>query len=221
FCAAPFVVGDSTIRPERSTSWEAGVEQGLGGGRVSVWATYFDQRFRDMIVYDGSAAPGEPTYRNGAAARARGIETGLTTSLGSQVRASASYTYLQTEATEDAGVPAASFAAGERLIRRPEHSAAVTVRAQLLDRVTLGGSVAYVGARDDVDFNQFPAQRVQLPAYATVDLATELELVAPGPGRPGISGVLRVENLFNEGYDQVVGFAGRRRGVFGGAKLRL
>jgi outer membrane cobalamin receptor len=81
--------------------------------------------------------------------------------------------------------------------------------------------VVYVGARDDVDFNQFPAQQVQLPAYATVDLATELEVIRRGPGRPGFSAVLRVENLFNESYDQVVGFAGRRRGVFGGAKVRF
>lgn len=221
FCDAPFVVGDSTIQPERSTSWEAGVEQGLGGGRVSVWATYFDQRFRDMIVYDGSGAPGEPTYFNGASARARGIETGLTASVGQDVKASASYTYLQTEATDDAGLPSAAFAAGERLIRRPKHSAEVSARAALFDRATLGGSVMYVGARDDVDFNQFPAQRVQLPAYAIVDLATEIELIRQGPGRPGFSGVLRLENLFDKGYDQVVGFAGRRRGVFGGGKVRF
>ncbi len=221
FCDAPFVVGDSTIQPERSTSWEAGVEQGLGGGGVSVWATYFDQRFRDMIVYDGSGAPGEPTYFNGASARARGIETGLTASVGQDVKASASYTYLQTEATDDAGLPSAAFAAGERLIRRPKHSAEVSARAALFDRATLGGSVMYVGARDDVDFNQFPAQRVQLPAYAIVDLATEIELIRQGPGRPGFSGVLRLENLFDKGYDQVVGFAGRRRGVFGGGKVRF
>ena len=41
FCDAPFVVGDSTLRPERSTSWEAGLEQGLSGGRVSLWAHLF------------------------------------------------------------------------------------------------------------------------------------------------------------------------------------
>jgi vitamin B12 transporter len=221
FCDAAFVVGDSTIQPERSTSWEAGVEQGLANGRVSVWATYFDQRFHDMIVYDGSGAPDEPTYRNGAAAKARGIETGLTASLGPDLKASASYTYLRTEATDDAGLPSASFAEGERLVRRPEHSAAVAVRARLFDRATLGGSLVYVGVRDDADFNQFPAQRVQLPAYVTVDLATELEVLRSTPGRPGFSGVLRVENLFNESYDQVVGFAGRRRGVFGGARFRF
>ncbi len=35
FCDAPFVVGDSTLQPERSNSWEAGVGT-VGGGRPGV-----------------------------------------------------------------------------------------------------------------------------------------------------------------------------------------
>jgi vitamin B12 transporter len=221
FCDAPFVVGDSTLRPERSTSWEVGIEQGLADGKVSAWATYFDQRFRDLVVYDGGVAAGDPNYRNGSAARARGLETGLTMFLGHGATASVSYTYLIAEATEDGGLPSASFARGERLIRRPAHSAALVLRARVFDRVTLGGSLAYVGRREDIDFNQFPSQRVELPAYALVDLAGEVEVLSPRYGRPGLSGLVRVENLFNQDYDQVVGFPGRRRGVFGGAKVQF
>jgi vitamin B12 transporter len=219
FCDAPFVVGDSTLSPERSTSWEAGIEQGFASEKVRIWATYFDQRFTDMVVYDAGGAPGSPTYRNGAAATARGIETGVTLRLGSQLGASASYTYLDTQATDDAGMPSPSFAAGEQLIRRPAHSVGVTLRTRAGDRVTLGGSVVYTGSRDDVDFNQFPAAVVELPAFAVVNLSTEIDVVRGGPGRPTLSAALRVENLFNERYEQVVGFEGRERGVFGGAKF--
>lgn len=221
FCDAPFVVGDPTLRPERGTSWEMGVEQTMAAGRLSVWSTYFDQRFRDMILYDGNAVPGDPTYRNVAAARSRGIETGVRTSSNSGVSVSASYTYLRAEATDDGGMPSASFANGQRLIRRPSHSAELSARARLFDRATVGASIIYVGPRDDVDFNQFPSQRVELDDYAIVDLTTEVEILRPGYGRPGLSGVLRVENLFGQDYDQVVGFPGRPRGVFGGARFRL
>ena len=221
FCDAPFVVGDSTLRPERSTSWEAGLEQGLSGGRVSLWLTYFDQRFRDMIVYDGSGAPGAPTYFNGAAARSRGIETGVAATLAPEVKVSASYTYLRAKATDDGGLPSATFSAGARLIRRPAHSAELAVRGRVADRITWGGSIAYLGRRDDVDFNQFPAQRVELPAYATVDVASEVDIVRAGPGRAGVSGTVRAENLFNQAYDQAVGFRGRGRGVFGGVKVQF
>lgn len=222
FCNAPFVVGDSTLRPERSTSWEIGIEQDLVAGLVGLWATYFDQRFRDMILYDGAAPTGEPTYFNGAAAVARGLEAGASASLGSGVRASASYTYLVTEATDDAGMPSPSFADGDHLIRRPTHSAQLAVRARLLERASLGGSMTYVGTRDDVDFAQFPSQRVALSGYALVDLAAEVEILRPAAaGSPALSGTVRVENLFDEHYDQVVGFPGRPRGIFAGARLRL
>jgi outer membrane receptor protein involved in Fe transport len=54
-----------------------------------------------------------------------------------------------------------------------------------------------------------------------VNVAADVELMRAAPGRPGVSGLIRVENLFNERYEPVVGFTGRRRGVFGGAKLRF
>jgi vitamin B12 transporter len=221
FCNAPFVVGDSALRPERSFSWEAGVEQSMRSGQLVLWATYFDQRFKDMILYDGSSPPEEPTYFNGAAAYARGIETGLTASLPGHIGASASYTYLLAKATDDGGMPSPSFAGGERQIRRPTHSGELALRASVTERVTIGGSVTYVGSRDDVDFNQFPSQRVTLPAYALVDLAGEIQLLRGGAGAPQVSGILRVENLLNQRYDQVVGFTGRPRGVFGGARFRF
>ena len=221
YCDAPFVVGDSSLRPERSTSWEAGIEQDLAAGRLSVWATYFNQRFRDLVVYDASGTPGDPTYRNGAAARSRGLEAGVSVGIGSSASASASYTYLSTLATDDAGLPSATFAAGSRLIRRPQHTAEMTVRGRILSRATLGGTLTYTGARDDVDFREFPAAVVRLPAYAMVNVAADVELVRAGPGRPGVSGLIRVENLFNERYEPVVGFTGRRRGVFGGANFRF
>jgi outer membrane cobalamin receptor len=81
--------------------------------------------------------------------------------------------------------------------------------------------VTYVGRRDDVDFNQFPSQRVVLEPYAIVDVAGELEVLRPQGGAPGVAGTLRVENLFDQQYQQVVGFAGRPRGVFGGLRLRF
>ncbi len=221
YCDAPFVVGDSGLQPERSTSWEVGVEQDFYSSQLRLWATYFDQRFRALILYDGTAPPGEPTYFNGAAATARGLEAGLSSTLGSGVEARASYTYLFTEATDDAGMPSSSFARGEPLIRRPPHSAELSLRARPWTRATLGGSLTWVGSRDDVDFRQTPSARVELPAYIVVDLAGELQILAAGRGRPAVAGTLRVENLFDESYDQVVGFAGRPRALFGGVRLQF
>ena len=116
-------------------------------------------------------------------------------------------------------MPSPTFADGERLIRRPEHSFALSLRAHPFDRLRLGGSLTYVGSRDDVDFNL--GERVELEPYTLVDLAGEMDLLNSAPGQFGISTTLRVENLFDEAYDQVVGFAGPPRGVFGGVSFQL
>jgi vitamin B12 transporter len=174
-----------------------------------------------MIVYDGSAAPGAPTYRNGAAADAQGVEAGVTSMIGPGIHAAASYTYLLARAADDAGVPSAAFEEGKPLIRRPKHSVELSLRARMFGRATLGGSMTYVGRRDDVDFNQFPSQRVELRGYAVVDLAGEADLLRAAGMRPGVSATIRVENLFNAHYDQVLGFPGRNRGVFGGARFQF
>jgi vitamin B12 transporter len=137
------------------------------------------------------------------------------------MKTSVTYSYLFSKATDDAGTPSPSFAAGERLIRRPTHSAALTVEARVLQRATVGGSLTYVGQRDDVDFNAFPSQRIALPGYALVDLAAEVQVLRGGPGHRELSATVRAENLFNATYDQVVGFRGRPRGVFGGARFRF
>jgi vitamin B12 transporter len=118
-------------------------------------------------------------------------------------------------------MPSATFADGEELIRRPKHAAELVLRGAVARRVTLGGSASYIGARQDVDFNQFPSQRVTLPSYIVVDLAAELELLRGGGARPQVSATIRAENLFNERYDEVVGFAGRPRGIFGGARVHF
>jgi len=52
-----FVSGNPNLRPERSFSWEGGIEHTVPGTRLSLAVTYFDQRFRDLVVYDFSRTP--------------------------------------------------------------------------------------------------------------------------------------------------------------------
>ena len=137
-----------------------------------------------------------------------------------------SYTYVSTKVT-DSGFdsdPAATFVEGDRLLRRPTH--AVTVRADYVGGTgfALGAALNWVGNRDDVQFNQFPtpSQRIELPSYATVDLSGRVKVLPPRPGGvPGLDLTARVENLFDEEYEQGVGFPARGRGVFLGLSTQV
>ena len=68
-----YVTGNPGLKPERSRSWDVGLGQQLGP--VSLSATWFDQRFRDLIQYTfAPPTPSSPNYYNVAAANAYGLE---------------------------------------------------------------------------------------------------------------------------------------------------
>jgi vitamin B12 transporter len=219
FAASPFEVGNPALRPERTVSWDAGVEQLLPGRRASLSATWFDQRFRNLVQYT-PADPGEPTYANLAAASARGLELGarLWWNAGSL---SAEYTWLRTRVT-DAGVGTSPvFQAGSPLIRRPAHSARLGLELRPAARIRTLANLVITGRRDDVDFRPFPAERVTLPTVATLELAGDIDLVEAHGGHPGLGVRLRVENLLDRKYETIVGFPGRRRNVLVGVRAGL
>jgi vitamin B12 transporter len=215
----PFSVGNPDLRPERTLSAEAGVEQDLAGGVARIGLTGFVQRFRDLIQFTFvPPEPGGPNYFNVAAANANGLEAVLEAGAGA-VRGSLSYTHLWTEVTDagfDAG-EAATFVEEERLLRRPDD--AVTARLETIaGRARLGATLVWSGPRDDIRFGEFPEpnQRVELPSYTTLDLSTVVTVLPARRGRPGLELTGRVENVFDEEYEQSAGFPGRGRGVFVG-----
>ncbi|HTK57287.1 MAG TPA: TonB-dependent receptor, partial [Gemmatimonadales bacterium] len=167
----PFSVGNPALTPERSESWEAGVEQVILGGRATLGLVWFDQHFRDLVQY-GFVAAGAPTYYNVAAATARGAELTATYRPSSRISFEGSYTYLKTEVTDPGFNSAAGdvFVRGAELIRRPAHQGALQGTWLALARARLTGGVTFVGRRADVDFGPFPSVRKELPAYALVDL---------------------------------------------------
>ena len=104
-------------------------------------------------------------------------------------------------------------ASDEELIRRPKHSLIWTNSLNPVDRLTLNLKTKYIGKRYDQDFSQFPAERVELESYTIVDLAASfmvndfLELTG------------RVDNLFDQTYQEVYGFGHIPLSVYAGLRL--
>ena len=217
-----YSVGNPNLRPEHSRSWEIGIEQRVAT-RASVSATYFDQRFIDLIDYNPVAPFGDPNYDNVAGATARGAELGLHVAPTHALSLDASYTYLHTAVTS-AGFDSTSgalFAPGQPLLRRPRHTGRIDAAYQLGRRGSVSVAATYVGAREDQDFATYPPVRVTLPAHTKVDVAADVELVTPRGASPGLIATLRIENILNQSYEEVKSFPARGRTVFVGARLRF
>ncbi len=217
FANSPFEVGNRALEPERSRSWEIGLEHEFARG-VRSGVTWYDQRFRNLIQYVG-AAPGEPTYENLGAALARGIEASVSVPLGRRASMGASWTWLQTRVTDAGASTSPGFANDRRLLRRPSHVLRWFGDASPASGVHLAAEVRYTGSRDDLDFGTFPAGRVTLPGYSVANLSCSADLMSARRGRPGLTVLARAENLFDTDYEAVTGFPGRSRTLKAGARL--
>ncbi len=219
--ATGFAVGNPDLDPERSLSWEVGLEHELVAGVATARGTYFDQRFDDMIQYTFSPpSPNDPNYFNVAAARARGLELEADVAIRG-AHATAAWTWLNTEALDsgfDSG-PGATFVEGEPLLRRPRHTLALGVSSPLGGRGRVHSQWSWVGARADRDFSTFPATPVELPSHALWSIGGEWALRRPATGSAGASLTLRFENLLGERYQEAVGFGAPRRQVYAGVSV--
>ncbi len=218
--ATGFVVGNPDLKPERSFSWEVGLERTLFDGRLTVVSTYFDQTFEDLIQFTFSQ---QPNYVNVAEAQAYGLELEANIVPMADLTITANYTRLETEVI-DAGfdsTAAATFVEGARLLRRPTNTVSASATYRGWERGVLSLVVHHVGNRDDRDFSPVfpdPPTPVVLPAYTTVDLAAQIELL-PQRTDLGLTWTLRVENVFDQEYAEVFGFPARGRTIFVGGRV--
>jgi vitamin B12 transporter len=212
-----FVTGNPELLPERSRSGEVGLNQQLGG-RGTLSMTAFRQRFSDMIQYDSrprAQRPGDANYFNLAGVSADGLEAELTARVHEGVELVGGYAWLHTEVT-DAGVGAdRALLPGERLLRRPEHTAHFGVRGSVSARVSGAITARYVGERDDLDFSEnWQGTRVMLDAFATVDASARIGLF------PGMAMTVRADNLLDRRYEEIRNFPIRGRTLFLGVTTR-
>lgn len=220
FAEGPFAKGNPELRPERSGSWEVGLDQSLLAGRVVISGTYFDQKFQDLVEYVFAPTPEDPNFVNVAAAGARGIETEVVGEIPGGLRVTGAYTYVRARVTEtDPG--SGTLEPGVRLLRRPEHAASIRLGKDLWGRGWVTGTLRYTGERDDLDFSTFPTARVTLPAYTRVDFALDIVVLEPRAGRPSVAATARLQNAFDVEYQEIQGFRTPGRVVSLGLRVGL
>lgn len=214
FAATPFERGNPDLEPETSRNVEGGWDGGFLGNRLVLGAGLFRQDFRNLIEYANRGAS-LPTYFNESRARSSGGELQARWTFDGGAAFGGEYTRTNARVvTDDADL----LVDGEapRLLRRPEHQVTGRVRVPLpgapgSGRGSAGLAVTHVGTREDMDFSSWPAERVTLSAYTTVDLDVQV---------PVSSALLtfRVENLADRDYTSVVGFPGKGRMAFVGVR---
>ena len=198
-------IGNPDVRPERQRGWEAGLGWTRAG--VELVAIYHRARLRDEII-----STFDPATFLSSVANARGISRRQGVELSAAwvplpgMRLDLGYTWLDASQQRDAGGPRT------REIRRPHHSASASA-SLARGPWRLGASLAWVGARDDLDFDSFPARTVRLDDYALLGARAGWRVT------PAVELFARVENALGSDYEDVFQYATPGRAAYGGVRL--
>jgi vitamin B12 transporter len=223
------------LGPERSTSFDVGVEQGLADGRARVRVSYFWNSFDDLIEFVSrntlpqvgvpvpvAQATAFGAYVNSSSFDAQGLETSAEAAVG-PVRLMASYTFLDAEVTESfsggvlapainpafPGIRIGQFAAlvGERPFRRPTHSGSF-MASYVEGPVDVAVSAFFSGRRDGSTFlsDGFFGYSLLLPNQGLEAGYQKVDLAAGYRPHRRLRVFTSIENLFDKDYQASYGF---------------
>jgi len=224
FSSNPFYPGNPDLHPEKSETFDIGIEQRIWEDRIRADVTYFSNRMKDLVAYTG----GDPAFHNAGNARARGWEFSLEARPLDWLRISGGWTWQHTRVLS-ARVESDAFQEGQDLIRRPNNSGFLEVGVkwsyeedvpvrQRGEHPRIGASLRafYVGNRDDVIFWSFPdvPERVRNRDYVRLDLSAEW-----WPIDRTLRVFASVDNLTDTRYEEVVGYPNERINFMAGAEV--
>jgi outer membrane receptor protein involved in Fe transport len=211
------------LKPEKSISYDAGVEQRFAGDRADLDVTYFYNGFRDQIVNTGGSNIFMFSSENLARSRAYGVENSLRLRPFRSLEASLTYTWLNTAILALKGTTMAvdPFHVGDPLIRRPHNSAGwnITWRHDGLKLNTFGyvrGAVLDLEPNDGTFACTLGLQCLfRNHGYTNANFGLSYQL----PHGMEIYG--RLNNAFNQKYEESFGFPSLRLNYMAGMKFRF
>ncbi|MCL6098181.1 MAG: TonB-dependent receptor, partial [Bacteroidetes bacterium] len=196
--------GNPDLNPEKSKGWDAGIEQFLLNGKISLGLTYFNLRFENMFGYDEN-------YKtiNIAKASSHGIEVTANVKNFARLNINASYTY--TETNNDYNL---SSDFNQPLLRRPKDQFELNVNWNATEKFDLNLETHYVGKRWDKDFtDMYNPVRVEMPDYILFNLAASYKLF------DYLELNAQIKNLFDKQYEEVLYYGTLGRSLYAGLSL--
>jgi outer membrane receptor protein involved in Fe transport len=207
------------LKPERTRSVDAGVEQKFGN-LLTVDATYFYNRYYDLIVTLGGSLTTLSHYKsdNLANSRAQGAEFSARLRPARWVFVTGSYTLLETRILSldgSSNLAPQSFAVGQQLTRRPEHSGSVVAT------ITRGRFAAdltgYFRGRVLSEEPNFGASSGLFWNSGFANVGVNLNY---GLGR-GVTAYANLRNALNRQYEEVFGFPSPKFNFVAGMKWTI
>lgn len=211
FSTSPYFKGNPDLKPERARAVEVGLEQRLASDRVKLAATWFDNRYRNIIGLRPTGGYNSEYFNIGLTA-ARGAEVALDAAPTANLRVGGGYTFTDSEILESTSAFSEVFAVGQWAFRRPRHSGFVNAGwTQGPLSLDLLGTVT--GHFVDSDFSSLEPGFTQNPGRTTWDARGAYRV------RAGLTALVAVDNLTNRTYQEPLGYPALQRAVRVGLRV--
>jgi vitamin B12 transporter len=171
--------GNPDLSPETSVGYDIGLEQKLCQGKLLIDLTWFANEFEDLISFDDATF----TAINIDEADSQGVELSVSCRLHEAITLNINHSYTDTE----------DKTTGAQLARRPEHRTAVGLNYH--GEFPVQANLSAVSINDRID-----SSGDAMDDYTRVDLALRYT------GFDHVEPFVRVDNLFDEDYEEVPGF---------------
>jgi vitamin B12 transporter len=189
----------TNLKPERAEGWDAGLAWKSAGKRFTAGVIYYELRVRDQIAFVFDPVTFDSVYANLERTRSRGVEADAWADLGRGVSLRLGYGYTE---AKDLGLD-------EVLLRQPRHQGS----AVLAWTGTKGRAALTVrGESSQLDVLDFG--RAVRPGFVTADLTGGWKV------SEGTELTVRVENLLDKRYQEVLGYGEAGISAFVGVRLR-
>ncbi len=202
--------GNPNLKPEKSQSFDIGIDQAFWDKRVTLSGGYFWNRYRQLIVtaFDpAGCAPLTPfgfCAQNIGSAKSQGWEGSGKLVLAEGLPymkvldLQGQYTYTITRDLET----------GARLPRWPVHQGSLALTYQPINPLSMTTTFRYVGSRFNTTGDQQP-----LSDFYVINFSASYDIT------PSMQGYVRVDNILNRHYEEVLYFGTPVRSVFGGVRV--
>ena len=194
-------IGNPNLRPESNEHLSAGARATVGAATLGL--TLFRDRLKNEIdgFHFDPALGGFTAVNQAGKSKREGVELTAAAQFGN-AHFSAGWGYVD-----------ARDADHQPEIRRPKHSGHLSATYER-GPWRLHAAAHLVGRQQDFSFATFPAQRVRLQGYQLVRAAAAFQVT------PKVELSLRLENLLDDDYEEVLGYQTPGRAAYLGVKLR-
>jgi outer membrane receptor protein involved in Fe transport len=211
------------LKPEKSISFDSGLEQRFFTSRALLDLTYFYNKFDDQIVTIGGSLTNLSTYMsdNLGNSRAQGLEASFRLEPSRSLQVSGEYTLLSTAilTLDGSTLVQAPFHVGQELIRRPKNSGGFNVTWQHR-RLTLNSNAYLRGQTLDTE----PNDGLTACSYGLPCLFPDKGYVVLNGGfsyrlTHGLEIYGHLNNLLDRKYEEVLGYPALPPNFLAGVKF--